>query len=385
MAAPAADEASASPGYVLRSTLTGHRRAVSTVKFSPDGRFLASASADKLLRVWSASDLTPVAELSGHGEGVSDLSFSPDGRLIASASDDRTVRIWDLGAGGGARLVKTLTGHTNYAFCVAFSPHGNVLASGSFDETVRVWEVRSGKCLRVLPAHSEPVTAVDFDRDGAMIVSGSYDGLCRVWDSATGHCVKTLIDDESPPVSFAKFSPNGKFVLAATLDSTLIPRGKDYLEEIKGTISLGLQSSIVRVPCSKGFLLVSGYVGSVLTCLKQPRTGECLLLQEHPGMPLERLWNFSAGKFLKTYTGHVNTKYCIPAAFSITNGKYIVSGSEDKCVYLWDLQSRKIVQKLEGHTDTVIAVSCHPRENMIASGALDNDKTVKVWVQKEED
>lgn len=98
----------------------------------------------------------------------------------------------------------------------------------------------------------------------------------------------------------------------------------------------------------------------------------------------QRLWNFSAGKFLKTYTGHVNTKYCIPAAFSITNGKYIVSGSEDKCVYLWDLQSRKVVQKLEGHTDTVIAVSCHPRENMIASGALDNDKTVKVWVQKED-
>jgi len=100
---------------------------------------------------------------------------------------------------------------------------------------------------------------------------------------------------------------------------------------------------------------------------------------------MQRLWNFSAGKFLKTYTGHVNTKYCIPAAFSITNGKYIVSGSEDKCVYLWDLQSRRIVQKLEGHTDTVIAVSCHPIENMIASGALDNDKTVKVWVQKEED
>jgi len=100
---------------------------------------------------------------------------------------------------------------------------------------------------------------------------------------------------------------------------------------------------------------------------------------------MQRLWNFSAGKFLKTYTGHVNTKYCIPAAFSITNGKYIVSGSEDKCVYLWDLQSRRIVQKLEGHTDTVIAVSCHPRVNMIASGALDNDKTVKVWVQKEED
>ncbi|XP_020600208.1 transcription factor bHLH18-like [Phalaenopsis equestris] len=92
----------------------------------------------------------------------------------------------------------------------------------------------------------------------------------------------------------------------------------------------------------------------------------------------QRLWNFSTGKFLKTYTGHENSKYCIPASFSVTNGKYIVSGSEDNSIYLWDLQTRKIVQKLEGHTDTVIAVSCHPSKNMIASGALTNDRTVKI-------
>lgn len=88
---------------------------------------------------------------------------------------------------------------------------------------------------------------------------------------------------------------------------------------------------------------------------------------------------------MKTYSGHVNSKFCIPAIFSITNGNYVVSGSEDNCVYLWDLQNRKIVQKLEGHTDSVIAVSCHPSENIIASGALGNDKTVKIWVQKNED
>ena len=100
---------------------------------------------------------------------------------------------------------------------------------------------------------------------------------------------------------------------------------------------------------------------------------------------MQRLWNFSAGKFLKTYTGHINSKFCIPATFSVTNGKYIVSGSEDNCVYLWDLQTRKIVQKLKGHADTVIAVSCHPSENMIASGALGNDKTVKICIQEDGD
>ena len=99
-------------------------------------------------------------------------------------------------------------------------------------------------------------------------------------------------------------------------------------------------------------------------------------------MSLQRLWNIAKGKFSKTYTGHVNNKYCIFSTFSVTNGKYIVSGSEDNCVYLWDLQAKNIVQKLEGHTDTVISVSCHPTENKIASGALENDKTLRIWVQE---
>lgn len=101
-------------------------------------------------------------------------------------------------------------------------------------------------------------------------------------------------------------------------------------------------------------------------------------------IPLQRLWNIQTGKFLKTYTGHVNSKYCISASFSITNGKYIASGSEDNNVYLWELQSRKVVQKLEGHTDTVISVACHPTENMIASGSLGNDNSVKIWIQQKE-
>uniref|UniRef100_A0A803L420 WDR5-like beta-propeller domain-containing protein n=1 Tax=Chenopodium quinoa TaxID=63459 RepID=A0A803L420_CHEQI len=294
--------------YTLKQTLTPHKRAISAVKFSSDGRFLASSSADKSAVVHSLSSDDPpfsaAQHFIGHDQGISDVAFSSDSRLLATASDDKSVRLWDVTTG---QNIKTLLGHTNYVFCLNFNPQSNMLVSGSFDETVRVWDVKTGRCLKVLPAHSDPVTAVDVNREGSLIVSSSYDGLCRVWDTNTGHCVKTLIDDENPPVSFVKFSPNGKFIL--------------------------------------------------------------------------RLWNFQNGKFLKTYTGHVNSKYCISAAFSTTNGKYVVSGSEDNCVYLWELQSRKVVQKLEGHTDTVISVACHPTENMIASCALENDKTVKIWTQ----
>ena len=86
---------------------------------------------------------------------------------------------------------------------------------------MRIWDVKTGQCLKVLPAHSDPVSAVHFNRDGTLIVSASYDGLCRIWDTVTGSCLKTLVDDDNPPVSFVKFSPNGKFILSGTLDNTL--------------------------------------------------------------------------------------------------------------------------------------------------------------------
>lgn len=54
---------------------------------------------------------------------------------------------------------------------------------------------------------------VDFNRDGTLIVSSSYDGLCRIWNADTGHCLKTVLDDNNPPVSFVKFSPNGRYIL----------------------------------------------------------------------------------------------------------------------------------------------------------------------------
>ena len=50
----------------------------------------------------------------------------------------------------------------------------NLVVSGSFDESVRIWDVRTGKCLKTLPAHSDPVSAVHFNRDGSLIVSSSY-------------------------------------------------------------------------------------------------------------------------------------------------------------------------------------------------------------------
>ena len=138
----AADAPAIESRYVCINTLTGHKRAVSCVKFSPDGNWLASSSADMTIRVWSVGGSWKcVHTLQGHTQGVSDASFSADSLYIASASDvrahgppnsllpqattaaarrqDRTIKLWSVQTG---KMLKTMRGHANFVFCVTFNP-----------------------------------------------------------------------------------------------------------------------------------------------------------------------------------------------------------------------------------------------------------------------
>jgi len=98
-----------------------------------------------------------------------------------------------------------------------------------------------------------------------------------------------------------------------------------------------------------------------------------------------KLINAKNEQTVRTYTGHKFNDYCIFGSFSMTDGRSFFSGSADNTICMWDINTKALMQKLVGHTDVVVAVAAHPSKNIIASGALDKDKTVRLWQPKDND
>ncbi|KAK0922950.1 WD domain protein [Friedmanniomyces endolithicus] len=305
-------------------TLRGHKRGVAAVKYSPDGRWIASCSADATIKIWDAATGALSRTLEGHLAGISTISWSPDSKVLASGSDDKIIRLWDIAT--GKPLPLPLIGHHNYVYSLAFSPKGNMIVSGSYDEAVFLWDVRTARPMRSLPAHSDPVSGVDFVRDGTLIASCSSDGLIRIWDTSTTQCLKTLVHEDNAAVTSVRFSPNGKYVLACTLDSCL--RLWNYVD------------------------------------------GRCI--KTYQGHKNEK---YSINAAFGTYTAQSE---------EVSEGEkeeherwaFVVCGSEDGRAVLWDVSSKDVLQEFKAHEGVVLGVEVGPDETIVTCGV---DKTIRIW------
>jgi WD40 repeat protein len=221
------------PGSVLY-TYHGHTNRVTTVAWSPDGKYIATGSANNTVRMWDATTGAQVFVYRGHQGSVNALAWSPDGREIASGAADNTVQILETATG---KRWFTYRGHSNTVSAVSWSPDGKFIASGSWDKTVQVWNAASGALLytydgyNVKAARANPASgvlpdlifAVAWSHNGRRIAAvtqvycGDNCGVMLTWDVYTERNFSYYVDE---PIFSMAWSPDDtRFVTAIVVSS----------------------------------------------------------------------------------------------------------------------------------------------------------------------
>lgn len=170
----------------LGQRLRGVGERVYDIAYSPDGKWLATASGDpgqfgsaKLWSIESDGGAQVVRELAESGDSIYAVTFSPDSKLVASAGADRTIRISEVESG---EEVVTIEDHADWIFDIAFSPDGKQLATASRDKTSKVFDIEKKESLVTFSSHGETVYSVLFAADGKSVITAGGDRQIRAWD-----------------------------------------------------------------------------------------------------------------------------------------------------------------------------------------------------------
>ena len=308
------------PTFKERTTLKGHSHQVNQIAFSPDGKTLASGSADKTIKLWDVASGTERATLKGHSHSVHQIAFSPNGKTLTSGSADKTIRLWDVATGTEQHTFQV---HIPWRYWVpiAYSPDGKTLASGSTDNglnSIRLWDVATGKVQAILMGHTFPVDSVAFSPDGKTLASGSGDNTIRLWDLATGK-VQAILRGHTFSVWSVAYSPDGKTLASGS--------STDHsASEEDASIKLW------DVTTGKEQFRLKGHTGAVDSVAFSP-DGKTLASKSNSDKTV-KLWNVATGKELATLMGH--TEAVSSVAFS-PDGKTLASASGDKTIKLWEL------------------------------------------------
>jgi WD40 repeat protein len=384
-------------GKLLTTTETKEKN-IWRVRFSPDGRLLATASGDlnsTSVKVWNAATGAETLSLVGHTGRVRGLDVSPDGKLIATGSRDGTIRRWSAVDGRELKRFVEKTHEPDETQDLHFTPDGNKLLA-AYKATSRVWDLASGRILskfaeggswaaavspdgkrfalgrgeariqifNVNPVeqvfeiakHEAKINNLAFSPDGSTIASASSDRTVRFSDAQTGAETLSLKTHLSEAWSIA-FSRDGKFIATS---------GTDFRVFL-------FDASALLQPSSFAFPLNFGGGWSAISSDRSKVAMPLMQVSEDARYPNVTLWDVTSRHQVAEFL----TEPTVAAASFSPDGAILATGNGAGTISLWSSATGAEIRRFTAHDKQIVSIVFLPDGKRLISAGL--DKTVRIW------
>ncbi|EAY30711.1 WD-40 repeat protein [Microscilla marina ATCC 23134] len=330
----------------LPVSLTGHKAAVFSVNFSPDSRYVVSASADATAKIWDNQGRL-VQTLIGHSKAVTKALFSPDGQKVLTASDDFTAKLWNK----QGNLLANLSGHKGKVLSIDFSANGKLILTAAADNTIKLWN-NQGRLLHTMQ-HKYALKEARFAPNSKNVLSVSKKGPVKIW-YIDGKLLHTLEGDHNS----VGVSKDSKYLVTTSVisetGSGVWSSDGELLHSIKGSANQAIFSND----------------GTHLITIAN-RTAHLFSIYQK-GVRTVLIKNMGGSYKGKGHLQKINNIQFSPSQHAI------VTASDDYLAKIWD-GSGNFRYNLRGHTNKVNHATFSPNGLHIATASADN--TVKLWVE----
>ncbi|KRY55248.1 U5 small nuclear ribonucleoprotein 40 kDa protein [Trichinella britovi] len=287
--------------------------------------------------------MAPIMSLIGHEGEIYAAAFSYDGTMLASGGFDQKIFLWNVY--GECENFALLSGHNGAIMELHFSADNNVLFTCSTDKTVRLWDMETGVCIRNFKGHTSFVNSCHPARRGPQLVcSGSDDGTIKVWDRRQKKCIYSF--ENVYQVTAVTFNDTAEQIVSGGIENDL--KIWDIRKESPMFTLRGHGDTVTGLSLSPDG---SHVLSNAMDCTVR-------IWDIRPFAPVNRCVAVLQG------AQHNFEKNLLRCAWS-PDGMKASSGSADRFVYIWDLNSRRVQYKLPGHFGSVNVTAFHPCEPIV--------------------
>jgi WD40 repeat protein len=338
----------AAPDIVLES---GHGANISALAFSPNGKYLVSASEDSTLKLWDPNTGAEIRTLRGHSNIVTAMAVNQDGTRIASASLDHTLRVWNAATG---QTVASFRGPARAVYLLKITPDSRSLISAETAPSgavLRIWNIKSGRQTHVIQREEAAVSEVFFS--GSSMLVGDEAGEDDSRGSVTTYNLQNGRQVGSWPALLCGASEDGKWIA------------------IDRSTERGRRAVIVDLAHDKIESTLSGQVSRVVFS----NDGEWLAYETPAG---------DTAVVRRTAGGPAQTIHGRGAEFSMLalspDGRWLATTGADFSIHIWDVKSGKLAHATSGqYTPSVIAFSPTGSRVAVNGGGTDLGSAVEIW------